>query len=309
MLDWILIVTITTGSLAVTESAYREDLGYETVDRGEIEHSLAESWGADAVAGSPYIIMRPASGRDVYLRFIESDPIEGIVPHATEGWNAAEMLVEDTDELALQLADSKYFRVVGPPAFLTPEQTIRALQVIGPNNEMLYLTKIIQPEKVGLDIGTAESYVDQVFIVIAGGHDHMKLTHFYRDQFKLQVTEPEFYRIAVLSQAYGLPEDYEHPLSLAILENKFFLELDQYPAEAQTRPVRPAMLPTGIAMVTFEIKSLDEFSGPFLSRPISSSSMPYSGRRSATIRGAVGELIELVESPLGRNISGQDRSH
>lgn len=297
MLDWILIVTIATGNLAVAESAYREDLGYEVMHRGMIEEGLAESWGAPAVAENPYIVMRPASGKPVYLRFIETDTPGEVVPHATEGWNAAELLVEDTDELADRLAASQHFRIVSPPAYLTPEQNIRALQVIGPSNEMLYLTNVVRPEKVDFDIGAAESFVDQVFIVIAGGRDHKKMIDFYRDQLKLPVTEPVPYRIAVLSQAYDLPEDQMHFLSLAIMRNQFFLELDQYPAEAQPRPVKPGMLPAGIAMITFEVESLDDMAGPFISPPAIRNLMPYDGRRSATMRGAVGELIELVESP------------
>ncbi|MGH8248369.1 MAG: hypothetical protein ACREUU_18275 [Gammaproteobacteria bacterium] len=303
MLDWILIVTIATSNLAVAESAYREDLGYEAVARGKLEAALAESWGAPRSAGSRYLLMRPASGMPVYLRFIESTSAGENMPHATEGWNAAEMLVADPDELAERLADSKHFQIVGPPAYLTLEQNIRAMQVIGPSNEMLYLTRVVRPENVEFDIGTAESFVDRVFIVIAGGRDHRTLMNFYRDRLMLPVTEPMLYRIAVLSRAYGLPEDQLHPLSLATLRNQFFLELDEYPAESQPRRIPPGELPGGIAMVTFEVESLENISVPFISPPTVRDLMPYNGRRTATLRGAVGELIELVESRSKRNVA------
>ncbi len=303
MLDWILIVTIATGDLAVTESAYREDLSYETVARGKIDATLAESWGAPRVTDSPYLLMRPASRMPVYLRFIETKSARHNVPHATEGWNAAEMLVKDVDELAKRLVDSKYFQIVGPPAYLSPDQNIKAMQVVGPSNEMLYLTRVVRPESVDFDIGSAQSFVDRVFIVIAGGRDHKGLMDFYRSRLMLPVTEPMLYRIAVLSRAYGLPEDQLHQLSLAIMQNQFFLELDEYPAEAAPSHVPPGELPAGIAMVTFEVESLDNISVPFISPPTVRNLMPYNGRRSGTLRGAVGELIELVESPSRRNVA------
>lgn len=303
MLDWILMVTIGTGNLADTESAYHDDLGYEVVERGQVESALAHGWGAPAVAGNRYLLMRPASGMPVYLRFIETDTADDTMPHATEGWNAAEMLVEDTDELARRLATSKHFRIVGPPAFLTPEQSIRALQVTGPNNEMLYLTKVVRPESVDLDIGTAASFVDRVFIVVAGARDLGALMNFYRDRLKLPVTEPVPYRIAVLSRAYGLPEDRMHRLSLAVMRNQFFLELDEYPAAARPRNSPPGMLPGGIAMVTFEVESLDAVAVPFVSPPALYNPAPYDGRRSATVKGAAGELIELVESRPRRDVA------
>ena len=303
MLDWILIVTIATGNLALTESAYREDLGYETVTRGKIDATLAESWGAPRVTDSPYLLMRPASGMPVYLRFIESKSARHNVPHATEGWNAAEMLVQDVDELAKRLVTSKYFQIVGPPAYISPDQTIKAMQVVGPSNEMLYLTRVVRPESVDFDIGTAQSFVDRVFIVIAGGRDHRGLMDFYRSRLMLPVTEPVPYRIAVLSRAYGLPEDQLHELSLATMRNQFFLELDEYPAEAEPRYVPPGELPAGIVMVTFEVESLDNVTVPFISPPVMHDLMPYNSRRAATLRGAIGELIELVESPSRRSVA------
>jgi hypothetical protein len=306
MLDWILVITIATTNLAVTESAYREDFGYETVACGMIEEALAESWGAPQAIGSRYLLMRPASGKPVYLRFIESNSAGGIVPHSTEGWNAAEMLVADPDELAERLVESEHFQIVGPPAYLSAEQNIKAMQVIGPNDELVYLTKVVRPENVEFDIGAAESFVDRVFIVVVGARDHRKLMKFYRKRLMLPVTEPMSYRIGVLSRAYGLPEEQLHQLSMATMSNQFFLELDEYPAETKQRPVPPGELPPGIAMVTFEIESLEDLSIPFISPPVVHDLLPYNGRRAATLRGPVGELIELVESRPKRTVSNPD---
>ena len=56
------------------------------------------------------------------------------------GWNAAELIVEDVDGLAVQLENSP-FKIIGSPADLSFTKNIRAMQVMGPANEILYLTQ------------------------------------------------------------------------------------------------------------------------------------------------------------------------
>jgi hypothetical protein len=59
-------------------------------------------------------------------------------------------------------------------------------------------------------------------------------------------------------------------------------------------------------MVTFEIESLEDISVPFISPPVVHDLLPYNGRRAATLRGPVGELIELVESRPKGTVSNPD---
>ena len=141
MLKSILVVTIAVVRLNGIEQAYDEYLDYETVERGQVSAQAAAAWGAPAASGRDYLLMQPESGDPVYLRFIESAPVDGYAPMKTFGWNAVELLTTDPDRMAERLAGSP-FEIVGPPADLweAPDAP-RAMQAIGPGNELLYLTR------------------------------------------------------------------------------------------------------------------------------------------------------------------------
>ena len=109
--------------------------------------------GCKNVAGRPFILMGPTNNEAVYLRFIESENLDkNFRSLKTYGWNAIEILVKDTEQLFLKLKDSQYFRIVGEPVYISDEKSIKAMQVLGPSNELIYFTSIEKPEKTGLTI-------------------------------------------------------------------------------------------------------------------------------------------------------------
>lgn len=294
MLKTILMVTIMASDLATVERAWRDELSYRAVDQGPLPPALAASWDAPALAGRPYLIMQPVSGEPVYLRFIEEPSSGDYQPMKTEGWNAVEILVQDPDGLAEALAGSRFFKVVGPPRYLTDQQNIKAMQVLGPANELIYFTNVGSPQQSGFGLQPARTWVDRVFIMVVGARDLSALRDFYSATLGLTTTAPVPYRIGVLSRAYGLPDETLHKLSIAQLSDRFLIELDQYPAAARPARAPAGALPPGIAMVTFEV---DEWpSGlPWLAAPGPRAGFPYEGRRTGVLTGAAGERIELVE--------------
>ncbi len=300
MLDFIVAVTLTAPDLDAAERAYGRWLEYATVERGRISEQIADVWGAPRMAGRRYVLMQPASGEPVYLRFVEQATVEGYAPLRTRGWNATEILVQDPDDLAARLGDSP-FRIVGEPRPLSMNPDIRAMQVIGPANELLYLTRI-PPGKSAFDLGSAKTGVDRVFIVVLGGADVASMLEFYRSRFGLSVREPSNARVGVLNEAYGFPPEHEIPLAIVRLPQSFLIEVDGYPAEAIERPVRPGELPPGMAMVSFEVAELDGLELEFMHPPRNFANAPYDGRRAAVTRGAAGELIELIESGNGAEL-------
>ena len=294
MLKTILMVTIMASDLATVERAWRDEMSYRAVDQGALPPALAASWAAPALAGRPYLIMQPASGEPVWLRFIE-DPSSGDYQSMkTEGWNAVEILVQDPDSLAEALAGSLRFKVVGPPRYLTDQQNIKAMQVLGPAGELIYFTDVGSPQKSGFGLQPARTWVDRVFIMVVGARDLSALRDFYSAALGMPTTVPVPYRIGVLSRAYGLPDETLHKLSIAQLSDRFLIELDEYPAAAQPARSPAGSLPPGIAMVTFEV---DEWRPdlPWLAAPGPHAGFPYGGRRAGVLRGAAGEYIELVE--------------
>ena len=294
MLKAILIVTILALDLGAVERAYESELDYRVVERGRLDAALARSWNGAKLGGRPYILLQPVSREPVYLRFIQSHSVAPYQAMRREGWNAVEILARDPDALARQLATSKHFQVVGPPRYLTEKRNIKAMQVIGPAGELLYLTRIDSPEKSGFGLLGARSRVDRVFIMAAGARDFPALTAFYRERLKMPVTEPLLYRIGVLSAAYGLPPETRHEIAIARLSHRFLVELDRYPPAATPLTAAEGELPEGVAMVSFLVEELDP-DLPFLRPPRPQMSAPYDGRVAAALLGPAGEHMELIK--------------
>jgi catechol 2,3-dioxygenase-like lactoylglutathione lyase family enzyme len=293
MLGRIRIVTICAPDLGATAEAYQQFLNYSVVDKGVLAADLAAVWNAPKMAGHNYLTLQPASQADVYLRLIQNDPVEGFAAMRTFGWNANEILTQDPDVMAERLEGSP-FEVIGPPANLSTSKDIRAMQAVGLAGEVIYLTRLPQSGDASA-LGRAETFVDRTFIVVVGGPDMQAMQRFYHDVLGLPVSEPVGARIRVLSRAHGMSMDTNHPLSIARLPRNFLIEIDQYPQTATARTHRQGELPPGMAMVAFTTPSLDELGGRLLAAPAAIESAPYAGRRVGVIRGAAGELIELLE--------------
>lgn len=294
LLETILIVTVGTADLGLTEKAYSDSLAYSTVERGAVPAALAETWGAPKMAGRSFVLMQPSSKENIYLRFVEVTKPASYAPMKTFGWNAIEILVQDPDELERKfIADKSLFEVIGRPRPLGPNSPIRAMQVVGPASEVLYLTRI--PPDPKQERHTAQTPVDRPFIIILGGPQIEDLRRFYADAFGLPVSEPTKARMTVLNKTHGLDIETTHPLAIARISPKYSLELDGYPATAVPRPVVDGELPYAVAMLSFEVASLDAVSQPLLAPPRAVEGAPYQGRRVGVVRGAAGELLELIE--------------
>jgi hypothetical protein len=296
MLKTIAIVTLLVRQLAPVEGAYREHLDYRTVRSGEISAELAGVWDSPGMAGRDYVLMGPASGAPVYLRFVKAPAGQGEVrPFMTHGWNATEILVQDPDGLARRL-DGTPFRVIGPPADLlsTPDSP-RAMQALGPAGELLYFTRII-PGGSGFDLGTAAAPVDRVFITVVGGPSLAELRRFYGQVMGLPLGDDLNWRIDVLARAHGLPVETTFPLAVAIMPKDFLVEMDEYPASARPRKRSSAGPPPGMSIVSFTAESLDGTDVRWRRPPRALADFPYSGRRVAVTEGPVGEWVEVIET-------------
>jgi hypothetical protein len=281
-------VTCVVPDLERVESAYTRFLDYRVVDDGIISQSVADGWSAPAMAEAAYFTMAPASGERVHLRFIESESAAGYRALTTHGWNATEFVVQDVDALASRLDDSP-FQLIGEPKSLTRFPMIRAMQVIGPAGECLYFTQIGPGS--GLDLAAAASFVGRVFIVVAGAADLSALLSTY-SAFANEIDPPVRTPVAVISRANGLPLDTEHPHGLIKLPSGTLIELDGYPNVTTPRTVAEGELPPGMAMVSFDFGAIERYEPTC---GCTQALLPHAGR-CAVLRGAAGELIELVES-------------
>ena len=294
MLKSIIMVTMIVTNLNTIEDAYEKHLGYQVVEEGQIDRSLGSTWGARGMNNHQYIIMQPESGEEVYLRFIEDKSMTNYRPMGTHGWNSTEILVEDPDALAVELSDSG-FNIIGQPYDLYPTPDApRAMQVLGPSNEIIYLTRII-PGGSGFNLGSAQSYVDRVFIMVVGGPSMKALQDFYSQKLNMPVTEASDWTIGVISRLNNLPEDTVYPLALVSFEQDFLIELDEYPSVVVPRKRAVNHLPSSTSVVSFLVDSLDNFDIKWRRPPQSIQNFPYNGRKVGVTIGPAGEWIELIE--------------
>lgn len=297
MFQCVVAVTFLVSDLSVTESAYRDFLGYQTHERGTVTETLGAVWNSPAMVGRGYLVMGPASGSAFRLRFIQADPVEGYAPLTTEGWNATELLVQDPDAMVERLKNSP-FEIIGMPYDLSSDGGVRAMQIKGPSGEILYLTRITGNRQAVY--GSAQSMVDRAFILVVGAKDYTALVDFYGKNLGHKIRPFGKTKITVLSKALGLdPEQTQYELRLAEVGNQYNLELDSYPDVVKTRPKRPGELPPGMSMVTFAVKDLQVTALDWVAsaRPVASSL--YDNNPVAVTTGPGGEWIELIEDADG----------
>ena len=286
-------VTIASPDLERSLQLYREFLGYECVAKGEISAELSRLWSLPKLSGRRYALTLPEGQGSTYIRFVQSPPDAAYQAFRHMGWNAAEIMVQDTDAVAKRLEGSP-FKVIGPPADLSFSDKIRAMQVLGPSNEALYLTAF--KEKLPIfDTPDANHFVDRTFIVIVGGPSVAQLSTFYARHLGV-AHEPILPAVvSVLSRAHGLPPDTLHDIAALKLSGQSFIEADTMPAGTLPRESKNGELPAAISMISFGIDSLADTGLTFLSTPVQLEAAPYRGRRVALCAGAGGELIELIE--------------
>lgn len=294
MLRHIAVVTIVVNQLSAVEEPYLQHLDYAAAHRGVVSEEQAASWAAPAMAGKPFLILGPASGNPVWLRFIEDADTVTPPPGTTFGWNAIELLVTDPDRLATTLANSA-FRVIGPPRDLWPAPDApRAMQAFGPAGELLYFNCVI-PSAFKIPMTPAQSPVDRVFIMVVGGPSMTAMQDWYRQALGLNPGAASAWQINTLSQALKLPPETRYQLSIAPMPRDFEIELDEYPSVSRPRAVRKDSLPPGIAMVSIGVDRLDELRVDWRAPPARIAEFPYNGRNTAVTVGPAGEWLEFIE--------------
>jgi catechol 2,3-dioxygenase-like lactoylglutathione lyase family enzyme len=285
--------TVSTPDMAAALLDYRDLLGLDLVETGEVPADLAASWGAPAAAGQAYALLQPESGVPSYLRLIEAPLHSDFVPTRSFGWAAFELTVKDVYGLAERVTSSG-FETVGPPKPIENLPYFVPMQVIGRGREMLYFNQVAC-DTPSSDLPKAASEVDHIFIVILATPDRPgTLQHLTA---KLGLDEGGSYTLnyTMINKAFGLRDGTQSTITMVQSGRMPIVEVDGYPEAATPRAAHPGMLPPGNAMVTLAIDDLDALALDFIDPPVRRTGPLYEGRRAATIRGSAGELIELVE--------------
>ena len=284
--------TLTVASVPDAVRRYSKWFDYRMLEDGEVAPDLARAWGCEHCAGRRYAVLGPASRETVYLRFVEQAPDPAFRALRTHGWSAIELCVADVQALAEHLRGSP-FEMLGPPRENAALPAIFPMQVRGPDQEMIYLTQI-RGDLPALDLPRAAVPVDALFILVAGCRDLEASCRWFERQVDLTAGEPLEIRYTMIARAFSLPEEQRHRIRTLADGRDVALELDQNPAAATGRSVRPGMLAPGIAIGTFIHGDLDRADLHWISPPMKRSGPVYGGRRAGTVIAPDGALVELV---------------
>jgi catechol 2,3-dioxygenase-like lactoylglutathione lyase family enzyme len=305
VLQRIHMATVGTTQVAAHAALYARWLGYTPFEQGTVSTEQARSWGAPAMAGREYATLRSPGVECALLRLVQVAPAPDYRPLTRWGWNAIELLVRDPDALYARLQNSP-FTHLGGPDFLAEGSSIRAVQFSGPAGEVFYFTRDTG-DPARSTLAQARAAVDRPFIMVAAGGDLAAMRRVYADVLGAQEAFMATMPVPILAAAQGLPAS--EPFTLALLRLTAFshsIELDVYPPPTGPRAYPADALPPGVAMASFIVDSLEGIDPQrLLAAPVQLPGNAYGGRRSAALRGAAGELIELLEQA-GAADSGGD---
>ena len=280
-------MTITSPDLDRVIDIYSKYLGYRLISSTTVSAEQAKRWDAENIEGSKMIFMSPESSNDFFFRFIEQDIDEDYVPFGTYGWNAAELIVKDVDQSAEKLIGSP-FEVIGEPADLSFTDQIRAMQILGPSKEIIYLTQF-KSKLDEFDSPSPRCDIDQTFIVILAGENLDQMQSFLHQELSVKKAAPMQSRIRAISKVFDLPEDTKYKSAALAIRGQSLIELDEMPSKAGPRSCRPGYLPSGISIVSF----IAHDSG-LIGKTYDSNIPSFEKFQASTIKGYSSELIEII---------------
>lgn len=287
--------TVSVSDLARSGQLYERWLDYETLERGELDSSLAASWGAPGAAGARYAVLRPASQADIYLRLVEAPAVPGFVPLVTYGWAALEFCVLDVLAVNERMLESP-FEIIGPPRRIEGLDAIHPMQVKGPDGEVCYFTQI-NSDLPEFTLPRAQSFIDHLFINVLAASDMRAAQRWMVDHLGFAIGRESMEIVyTMLAKAFGTPLEELHTISTMVHGKDVFLEVDQMPAAARPRPSQAGLLPPGVAITTFKVADLEAITATPIRAPQVHRSALYHGRRSMTVTDPDGTLFELVEA-------------
>lgn len=291
--------TLSVADLDRSIELYCQWLDYSVEEQGELGVDIAASWGAPSATGRRYAVLRPSSGHDIFIRLVENRIHPDFVALRTYGWAAIEICVEDVLKANERILESP-FEVIGPPKEIDGLPAIYPMQMKGPDEEIVYLTQI-RDDLPAFDLPRAEALIDRLFILVMACSDMKASLEWMSKHVRIDIGRDEMEIVyTMLANAFDLPLEDPHIISTMVHGKDVFLELDQMPPQATSRPHYDGELPQGVAIGTFwhpEFDVIDQqFGDLWITPPTVHDSAVYLGKRSGTLRAPDGTLVEIVEA-------------
>ena len=291
--------TLTVSNIDRSRDLYCKWLDYSEIDSGVISNALAQSWGTPNTANCKYKVLQPASGANVYIRMIQQPEHTEYVPLTSYGWGAIEINNQDTLAVNERLTNSP-FEIIGPPKELDGLPTIFPMQVKGPDKEIVYLTEFREHTMSSYDLPPANSLIDKLFILVMACSDLEQTGSWLEKHLMIKMGDPMALIYDMISTAFELPADTKHTIATLQHERDVFIEIDDLPANAISRPRHDGMLPPCAAIGSFIHPDFDKLEtinkDLWFSPPAKYDGPVYAGKRAATLTTPDGTLIELIEA-------------
>jgi hypothetical protein len=233
-------------------------LGLGALRHGAVTTKQADAWGHAELADCDMVELGTTPNECGLLRLIE---VPGAPPRPTRfshGWLALEVLVRDVDALAKLLPDHG-FDVVGPPADLDLSPSIRAMQVVGPVGEMLYLTQVRAPVPP-FDIPVSphwfdgrpfEQHIGPLFIAVMSTPSRANALLACSALMPKQCLQFDT-KITVLNRALGRALDSRWPVATAQWAGGCLFEIDEVQGTDLVAATTVGALPAGLAWISMQ---------------------------------------------------------
>ncbi len=263
------------------------DYLYQSVHSQEtVTAAAADLWGYPDLSGAELTWLANELG-EPWLRIIDAPKALERTPFSTYGWLALEISVQDVDQLFSDLTDSP-FEIIGEPANLDVSDDIRAMQVVGLDGEVLYLTQI-KADVPPFEIARARCAVDRLFIPVCLVEERTTAMRVYESRAELKSYQFDT-KITVINKALGYEIDRRHPIATVQLAGEHMVELDEIAGLA--KPITDQGSPqAGISSISFQTTSLADQDHSY---PLANG--PQAGHQSTSVRGPSGEMLEFIAS-------------
>ncbi|WP_371398130.1 VOC family protein [Fretibacter rubidus] len=289
---------MTVANIAASRALYCDWLDYRCVEEGVITKDLAQSWDAPKTAGCRYVLLQPASNREIYIRLIEQAAVPSYKPLRSYGWAAIEICNQDTLTVNERMERSP-FKIIGPPKELDGLPAIFPMQVQGPDDEIVYLTEI-RDDLAEYDLPRAQSLIDSLFILVLACSDMEATGAWMQKHLLIEKGRSIELIYSMINNAFNLPADTKHTIATLKHERDVFLEIDQYPDGTITRPTHDGMLPPCAAIASFHHPDFEAVmaanDGLWITPPTRRDGIMYKSKRVGTLRDPDGTLIEMIEA-------------
>jgi catechol 2,3-dioxygenase-like lactoylglutathione lyase family enzyme len=287
------IATIGVPDVASAQTMYEKAIGLVEVNAGRVSEPVAASWGAPAMRGRPWVMMRCESGDPTFrIRIVEVDAVPGYRAMGTWGLNAIEMISADIYAVNERVL-SAGFEVIGEPRPLSEEfASVHAMQMKGPGEEVFYFASDMTGENE-FGLIEAKSPVDRIFNAVIGTPNIQASRLFYGTALGMDLGTILNFKVRMVSDALGY--DRARAIQIGSARGRrpgSSIECDAYPVDLSgPRPRGTGQLPPGVSMISLATDDFDGVAVSFIAPP----AVLYGTGRAASFVGPSGEWVELLE--------------